>query len=178
LISYSTQMRVKRSLRAGSTLPLAWSAGIAALVAGCAQLHAAFGTLLCALVVLRFMPQLRDLGAADATQIRELARCTSRLIYLMLYSVLFLKFFAELTTFSWHDEGLALRWSVHFQTAPERVFVECGERFRVDLLWGVIALCLIRALSAYQLRANPARATALPLKTSSPLQQQRPEVQS
>ena len=109
MISYSTEVRVKRSLRAGSTLPLAWSAGIAALVAGCAQLHAAFGMLLCALVVLRFMPQLRDLGPGDATQIRQLARCTSRLIYLMLYSVLFLKFFAELTTFSWHDEGLALR---------------------------------------------------------------------
>jgi cytochrome b561 len=177
-MSYSTEVRVKRSLRAGSNLPLAWSAGIAALVAGCAEFHAAFGTLLCALVVLRFMPQLRDLGRGDAKQIREFARCTSRLIYLMLYSVLFLKFFAELTTFSWHDEPLALRWSAHFQTAPERVFVECGERFRIDLLWGVIALCLIRALSAYQLRRDPSRAAAVALKTNSPLQQPRPEAQS
>jgi cytochrome b561 len=170
LISYSTQERVK-------LIPVARCTGIAALIAGCGEYHAAFGALLCASVVLRFMHHVRDADPGDGSRLREFARCMSRLIYLTLYSVLFLKFLAALTSFSWHD-GLALSWAPHFQSAPERVFVECGERFRVDLLWGVIALCLIRALSAYQRRADPSRAAGILLKTNSPLRQPRPEAQS
>jgi cytochrome b561 len=177
MISYSTQVRIKRSLRVGGTLPVAWSTGTAALIAGCAEFHVAFGMLLCAFVALRFMNRLQDSDLAEDACAREFARHLSRLIYLMLYSVLFLKFLVELTSFSWID-GPALRWSAHFQAAPERVFVECGERFRADLLWGVIALCLVRVLAAHQLRAETSRATGMWLRMSTLLRRPRPGVQN
>jgi hypothetical protein len=157
-------VRVKRSLSVGYLVPIAWSIALAALIAGCGELHAVFGMLLCAFVAGRFMHYLHDSAHSFGSDLRMFTRHLSRLIYLMLYGLLLLKFFTELTRFSWHD-GPALGWSPHFQAAPERVFIECGERFRLDLIWGVIALCLIRVLSAYQIRAEVSRASAAPTRS-------------
>jgi cytochrome b561 len=162
-------------LSASGALPIAWSVAIAALIAGCAEFHAAFGALLCALVVLRFMHQL---NSPQGFRPRQFARCMSRLSYLMLYSVLLLRFIAELTSVTWHDDGLTLGWSSHFQAAPEMVLLECGQRFRLDLLWGIIALLLIRALSAYHVRADASSQPVTPLRMNTLPQQPTPEVQS
>jgi hypothetical protein len=44
-------------------------------------------------------------------------------------------------------------WSAHFQASPERALIEWGERFRIDLVSGAAALCLIRA-SLGRIRTN------------------------
>lgn len=178
MIPFTTQMRLTRTWRVGNTLPVVWSVALAALMAGCAEFHAVFGTLLCTLVLLQFARQMRASNAGAGTQPYEFARHLSRLIYLLLYSVLLLKVLAAIGSASWQYDGLSFGWSSHFQANPEQLFIECGERFRLDLLWGVIALCLIRVLSAYQLRAASSEAAPIPLRTNSPLQPPRPAARS
>jgi cytochrome b561 len=132
-----------------------WSLGAAAVAAGLTDIHAAFGTLLCALVAWQFLQHARDPAQSSHAEVRQFARRVSRMVYLMLYLVLSLKLLAGVTSLSWHDGGVALTWSVRFVAAPERTFMECGERFRGDLLCGVIALCLNRALSAHRTAVAP-----------------------
>ena len=178
MIPFTTQMRLTRTWRVGNTLPVVWSVALAALMAGCAEFHAVFGTLLCTLVLLQFARQMRASNSGAGTQPHEFARHLSRLIYLLLYSVLLLKVLAAMGSASWRDDGLSVGWSSQFRANPEHLFMECGERFRLDLLWGVIALCLIRVLSAYQLRVTASKTGAIPLRTNSPLRPPRPAVRS
>jgi cytochrome b561 len=139
-----------------------WSLGAAAVAAGWTDIHAVFGTLLCALVAWQFLQHARDPAQWRHAEVREFARRVSRMVYLMLYLVLSLKLLTGVTSLSWHDGGVVLGWSPRFKAAPELTFIECGEGFRGDLLCGVIVLCLIRALSVYQHRHAVTQVTAQP----------------
>lgn len=161
MTSHIARAWVETDRRAG-THEVQWSLGTAAIVAGFTDFHVAFAMLLCALVASRFTQYVRSSVPENRPEFREFARHLSRLVYLMLYIVLLLKLLAAVTSLSWHDGGAALGWSPRFKAAPERTFIECGEGFRGDLLCGVIALCLIRALSALQHRYAVTRVTAQP----------------
>jgi cytochrome b561 len=153
-----------------------WGLSAAAVAGGWAGFHAVFGLLLCALVASRFLRYTGGAAEARGADLLPLARHLSRAIYLILYGVLLLRVISDAMTWSWHG-GPAWAFSPRFLAEPERVFIECGERFRLDLVWGVIALCLVRALAAHHLRAA-ASMMDMPLRRNSPLQPPRPEARS
>ena len=167
------------SIRRAHAMPeLHWGLGAAVIAAGWAGIHVMFGLLLSALVASRFLRYTRGAQELGSAELMHFARHLARLVYLILYGVLLLKLMSEATSLSWHG-GLAWGFAPHFLANPEQAFIECGERFRLELLWGVIALCLIRLLAAYQLRAAASRISAdLPLRTSSPPQRPGLEARS
>ena len=139
------------------------------MAAGWAGTHATFGLLLSLLVASRFLRYAREArlhGTAEITCARHL----SRVIYLILYGVLLLRLMSEALSLSWHG-SFTWGFAPHFLANPEQAFIDCGERFRVELLWGDVALCLVRVLSACQGRSAASRGRAgAPLRTSSPPQ--------
>jgi hypothetical protein len=165
------------SIRRVHAIPeLHWGLGAAVVAAGCAGIHVVFGLLLSALVASRFLQYTRGAQVSGCAELMQFARHLARVVYLILYGVLLLKLMSEATSLSWHG-GLAWGFAPHFLANPEQAFIECGERFRLELLWGVIALCLIRLLAGYQLRAAASRVSAdMPLRKSSP--PQRPELEA
>ena len=168
MTSHIARASVKTARRAHGAPEFQWSLGAAAIVAGFADIHTAFAMLLCALIAARFTQYVRSSAPQSRAEFREFARHLSRLVYLMLYLVLLLKLLAAVISLSWHDGGAALGWSPRFKAAPERTFIECGEGFRGDLLCGVIALCLIRALSVFQHRYAVTHRTAQPAPMAEP----------
>lgn len=113
---------------------------------------AAFGMLLCLLVVMRFYRFLNGCAARSDTELAEFSRRCCRGVYLTLYAVLLVQMLCRILSVSWSSGGMALGWSLPFQAAPRNVVMQCGEAFRGHLFCGVIALLLIRGLSAYHLR--------------------------
>ncbi len=136
-----------------------WS--LAALVAGLAALSApydlpllrdaAFGMLLCVWVATRAYRFRQDCAARSGVELRKFSRRCSRVVYLTLYTALFVQLLCHMLRIDWSGGGFALALSLPFQAAPRHVVMQCGEAFRGHLLCGVIALLLIRVL-AYQLR--------------------------
>ncbi len=155
-------VRVKRYFAMNTARAAEWITALAVLIAGCAELHLAFGMLLCGFVTLRFVHHSRAARSGEGGDPRELMRRMSRTLYLILYGVLLMKLMTGLTSFSWHDAGLICSWSPRFQAAPKLTFIECGERFRIELLWGVIALCLIRVVAASRLPIKKSNLRQLP----------------
>jgi len=167
------------SIRRAHAIPeVHWGLSAAAVAAGWAGIHAIFALLLSAWVAARFLPYTSGAAAPSSSELMQFARHLARVVYLILYGVLLLKLMCEATSLSWHG-GLAWGLSPHFLADPELAFKECGERFRLELLGGVIALSLIRVLAAYQLRAAASRiSAAMPLRTNSPPQRPGLEAQS
>lgn len=117
---------------------------------------AAFGILLCLLVVLRFYRFVHRCAARSDAQWAEFSRHCCRGVYLTLYAALLVQMLCSILSVSWSGAGLALGWSLPFQAAPQNVIMRCGEDFRGHLFCGVLALVLIRGLTAYQIRRQPA----------------------
>jgi hypothetical protein len=166
------------SIRRAHAMPeIHWVLGAAVVAAGWTGVHAIFGLLLSALIASRFWRHARGAQVLSCVEIAQLARQLARVVYLILYGVLLLKLMSEATSLSWHG-GLAWGFTPHFLANPEQAFIDSGERFRPELLWGVIALILIRVLAGHQLRAASRLSADLPLRTNSPPQRPGLEAQN
>jgi len=106
---------------------------------------AAFGTMLFILVASRSYRLLHGCDAQTPAEWGEFSRRSCRMVYLMLYGALLLQLSCRTLSIAWSGAGMTLGRSV----------IECGEGFRGHLLCGVLALMLIRGLSAYQLHRRP-----------------------
>jgi cytochrome b561 len=93
--------------------------------------HILFGALLWAWVVVRFYRRMRRIPRMQPSDIREFSRHLSRLVYLLLY---LLMFFSITLRF--------LRYLLH------RSAVGSAEDFQSYLAFGILALVIIHALAA------------------------------
>jgi hypothetical protein len=66
------------------------------------NLHALFGLFLCTLIVVRFHRRLDWVTPASQSEIRELCRELSRMVYLSLYVIIGLRQIVGLADWSWH----------------------------------------------------------------------------
>jgi cytochrome b561 len=95
------------------------------------NLHALFGALLWVCVVARFYRQVHRAPSVLPEDIRAIARELSRLVYLLLYVLMF----------SCLCIGI-------FRAAPHRPIQESAEDFQSYLAYGLFALATIHALAA------------------------------
>ena len=109
------------------------------------NVQALFGLLLWALVLGRFYGRVNYGPPLPAADIGRLSRHLSRMVYLLLYSILGLRQLIALGIFIAHggtfDFGL-------FHLTPDRGIFEPTEEFRVFLVYGLLALVIIRVLAA------------------------------
>jgi hypothetical protein len=97
-------------------------------------LHALFGLLLCSLVAVRFHRRLNWATPASQSDIRELSRELSRMVYLSLYVVIGLRQIVCLAEWSWHG-GI-----VEFGRSSE------GD-LQIVVTYGIVGLLFIRVLA-------------------------------
>jgi cytochrome b561 len=94
-------------------------------------LHALFGALLWVCVVARFYRRVNQAPSIRPEDIRVIARELSRLVYLLLYVLMF----------------FCLSIGI-LRTAPHRPILESAENFQIYLAYGLFALATIHVLAA------------------------------
>ena len=127
------------SMASQSSSPLVFGLGVVGLIydaranpsyAACAGIHAAFGVVLSAAVFTRFNSRMKLLMPLAAHSIAVLSRNLSRQVYLLMYLLL----------------GLQIALGID-RTQPPPV-----ESFRDYLVCGILAIIIIRVLSARSAR--------------------------
>jgi hypothetical protein len=130
LASLARELRAKAGAALHANLPmLVLAVGLLGLIRG--NLHVLFGTLLWICVVARFYRRVNQAPAMLPDDMRTLVRGLSRLVYLLLYVLMFFRIAIGI-----------------MRTAPRRPIFGPVEDFQSYLACGLIALATIHALAA------------------------------
>jgi len=147
--------------RRRSTIALHWSMAILAVSVGVVGLfgdsgpkwlqlpwlnvQALFGLLLASLVIARFHGRVKYGPPLLAADIKTLSRHLSRMVYLLLYLTIGIKQLIALASFVAHGGGFDFGL---FQVASNRGVFEPTAEFQAFLVYGLLALIIIRMLAA------------------------------
>jgi cytochrome b561 len=112
------------------------------------NIHALFGLLLCSLVLTRYQWHVRHSPGMLPTDIRELSRHLSRIVYLLLYVVIGARQSIGIINSIWH--GTAVDFNLfddRFRNGPDRAGWNPKDDFQLFLATGLFALIIIRVLA-------------------------------
>jgi cytochrome b561 len=112
------------------------------------NIHALFGLLLCSLVLTRYQWRVRHSPGMLPTDIRELSRHLSRIVYLLLYVVIGARQSIGIINSIWH--GTAVDFNLfddRFRNGPDRAGWNPKDDFQLFLATGLFALIIIRVLA-------------------------------
>jgi cytochrome b561 len=128
------------------------------------NIHALFGLLLCALVIARFHWRVMYLRPVRPAELRELTRHLSRLVYLTLYLVIGAKLVMGIVESLSRGIELGLgRTGAAPCTSTGCTAFQPTKDFQAILLYGIVTLVLIRALTfSFSLRALDRGSVARP----------------
>jgi cytochrome b561 len=161
---FLTMMAAGRKERPGVSadrsraLAALWHRGLAIFIVltgvwGRGNLHALWGLALTIFVISRFYWRVNTRPRMSGSDVRELCRQVSRNVYFLLYAVILAKELVDLVGVSWHDGtfdfGLL---STYLQMPEDQVASEFGSQFRGYVACGVVAVVIIRVLTAFHLR--------------------------
>jgi cytochrome b561 len=112
------------------------------------NIHVLFALLLCSLVLTRYQWRLRQSPRLLPTDIRELSRHLSRIVYLLLYVVIGARQSIGIINSVWH--GTAVDFNLfddRFRNGPDRAGWNPKDDFQLFLATGLFALIIIRVLA-------------------------------
>jgi cytochrome b561 len=112
------------------------------------NIHALFALLLCSFVLTRYQWRLRHAPRLLPTDIRELSRHLSRIVYLLLYVVIGARQSIGIINSIWH--GTAVDFNLfddRFRNGPDRAGWNPKDDFQLFLATGLFALIMIRLLA-------------------------------
>jgi len=112
------------------------------------NIHALFGLLLCGLVLARCQWRVRHSPCMLPTDIRELSRHLSRIVYLLLYVVIGARQSIGIMNSIWH--GTAVDFNLfddRFRTSPDRAGWNPDDDFQLFLATGLFVLIIVRVLA-------------------------------
>ena len=122
-------------------------------VCGRGDLYPLWGLALAIFVISRFYRRVNTPPRMSGSDVRELCRQVSRNVYFFLYVVITARELVDLVGVAWHggtfDFGPLF---TYLQTPDEQVAAEFGSQFRGYVACGVLAVVMIRALTAFHLR--------------------------
>jgi len=118
------------------------------------NVQALFGLLLASLVIARFYGRVKYGPPLLPADIKKLSRHLSRMVYLLLYLTIGIKQLIVLASFVAH--GGAFDFGL-FQLTPDRGIFEPTAEFQAFLVYGLLALIIIRTLAATWLRSTERR---------------------
>lgn len=122
------------------------------------DLHAAYGVLLCLMVLAQFRAVNSRAAPLNNVNLHAFCRALTRLVFLMLYVLFGVNALVHVAAMLWND-GL--------RGGGQRALLQPPESLRVYLAYGVIALILIRVLEAWMSQRSPTTNTTKELSISA-----------
>jgi cytochrome b561 len=111
------------------------------------NIHALFGLLLCALVLARCQWRVRYSSCMLPTDIRELSRHLSRIVYLLLYIVIGVRLSIGIINSIWHGSAVDFNlFDDRFRNGPDRAGWNPKDDFQLFLATGLFVLIVVRVL--------------------------------
>jgi cytochrome b561 len=112
------------------------------------NIHALFGLLLCGLVLGRCQWRVRHSPRMLPTDIRELSRHLSRIVYLLLYVVIGVRQSISIMSNIWHGSAVDFNlFDDHFRNGPDRAGWNPRDDFQLFLATGLCVLIIVRILA-------------------------------
>jgi cytochrome b561 len=112
------------------------------------NIHALFGLLLCGLVFARCRWRVGHSPAMLADDIRGLSRHLSRIVYLILYSVIGAREIIYILNSLWHDGAVNFNlFDQHIRNGPDHASWNPKDDFQLLLASGLFALVFVRVLA-------------------------------
>jgi cytochrome b561 len=112
------------------------------------NIHALFGLLLCSLVLTRYQWHVRHSPGMLPTDIRELSRHLSRIVYLLLYVVIGARQSIGIINSIWHGTAVELNlFYDRVRNGPHRAGWYPQDDFQLFLATGLFTLIIIRVLA-------------------------------
>ena len=112
------------------------------------NIHALFGLLLCGLVLVRYQWRVRHSPGMLPTDIRELSRHLSRIVYLLLYVVIGVRQSIGIINSIWHGSAVDFNlFDDRTSNGPDRAGWNPKDDFQLLLATGLFVLILVRVLA-------------------------------
>jgi cytochrome b561 len=112
------------------------------------NIHALFGLLLCGLVLVRYQWRVRHSRGMLPTDIRELSRHLSRIVYLLLYVVIGIRQSIGIINSIWHGSAVDFNlFDDRASNGPDRAGWNPKDDFQLLLATGLFVLIIVRVLA-------------------------------
>jgi len=112
------------------------------------NIHALFGLLLCSLVLVRYQWRVRHSPGMLPTDIRELSRHLSRIVYLLLYVVIGVRQSIGIINSIWHGSTVDFNlFDDRTGNGPDRAGWNPKDDFQLLLATGLFVLIIVRVLA-------------------------------
>jgi cytochrome b561 len=112
------------------------------------NIHALFGLLLCGLVLARYQRRVRHSPNMLPTDIRELSRHLSRIVYLLLYVVIGVRQSIGIIDSIWHRSAVDFNMlDERFRNGPDRANWNPKDDFQLFLATGLFVLIIVRIVA-------------------------------
>ena len=112
------------------------------------NIHALFGLLLCGLVLVRYQWRVRHSPGMLPTDIRELSRHLSRIVYLLLYVVIGVRQSIGIINSIWHGSAVDFNlFDDRTSNGPDRAGWNPKDDFQLLLATGLFVLIIVRVLA-------------------------------
>ena len=112
------------------------------------NIHALFGLLLCSLVLVRYQWRVRHSPGMLPTDIRELSRHLSRIVYLLLYVVIGVRQSIGIINSIWHGSTVDFNlFDDRTSNGPDRAGWNPKDDFQLLLATGLFVLIIVRVLA-------------------------------
>jgi cytochrome b561 len=112
------------------------------------NIHALFGLLLCGLVLVRYQWRVRHSPGMLPTDVRELSRHLSRIVYLLLYVVIGVRQSIGIINSIWHGSAVDFNlFDDRTSNGPDRAGWNPKDDFQLLLATGLFVLILVRVLA-------------------------------
>jgi len=112
------------------------------------NIHALFGLLLCGLVLVRYQWRVRHSPGMLPTDIRELSRHLSRIVYSLLYVVIGVRQSIGIINSIWHGSAVDFNlFDDRTSNGPDRAGWNPKDDFQLLLATGLFVLIIVRVLA-------------------------------
>jgi cytochrome b561 len=112
------------------------------------NIHALFGLLLCGLVLARYQWRVRHSRCMLPTDVRELSRHLSRIVYLLLYVVIGVRQSIGIINSIWYGSALDFNlFDDRFRNGPDRAGWNPKDDFQLFLATGLFVLIIVRVFT-------------------------------
>jgi cytochrome b561 len=112
------------------------------------NIHALFGLLLCGLVLVRYQWRVRHSPGMLPTDVRELSRHLSRIVYLLLYVVIGVRQSIGIINSIWHGSAVDFNlFDDRTSNGPDRAGWNPKDDFQLLLATGLFVLIIVRVLA-------------------------------
>ena len=112
------------------------------------NIHVLFGLLLCGLVLVRYQWRVRHSPGMLPTDIRELSRHLSRIVYLLLYVVIGVRQSIGIINSIWHGSAVDFNlFDDRTSNGPDRAGWNPKDDFQLLLATGLFVLIIVRVLA-------------------------------